>query len=278
MDIYFWRDSMNLKKWISAFVIAVLTLSLASCSDVKVKEFPEEETGTVSESTTNPDEAKYNINDFVGEYGNGRGGIDIKANGNDYMTVKIHWASSAWEWSDWTMSGSFDAAKGVLEYSDGVLVSSTASDEGETDSKEEYNNGTGRFIFKREDNVSSLIWEDDMVESGRGEELIRSEPADSMYVGLWETHVEDTNYWNNGNGLSDEEKEQYSKLYIKLNEDFSYSAHTESSGDEKDGTWSIETEDDDGALLSLNGEYITYNKDKDIMITGMDIVFYRADR
>ena len=104
------------------------------------------------------------------------------------MTVEIHWASSAEEWSDWTMSGEFDTQTAVLEYKDGKEIHSASNMEGEgdADSEELYSNGTGRFKFKRENNQSSFVWEDDMRGIGKDEVFMRVEPLNPEdLIGRW---------------------------------------------------------------------------------------------
>ena len=65
----------------------------------------------------------------------------------------------------------------------------------------------------------------------------------SLYVGLWKPRLEDTESWNEGEGLSEEQKESFSKLYIQLNEDGSYSANINPIEGEKEGRWEFVTEE-----------------------------------
>lgn len=99
-----------------------------------------------------------------------------------------------------------------------------------------------------------------------------------FYAGLWKPRLEDTSSWNGGEGLSEEEKESFSELFIRLNEDGSYSANINSFEGEKEGQWHFET-DENGAYIELENygmnQNIFYSKNTDTIVAGEHMDYYR---
>ncbi|MBP5271518.1 MAG: hypothetical protein ILO43_00915 [Clostridia bacterium] len=96
---------------------------------------------------------------FQGRYGNGRCTIDVKGVANNTVEIHVYWSSSAWEHSEWTMSGNFDEDKNgfYVYYSDGVRKDYKYNDDGKVESTETvYQGGKGAFRF----NGNKLTWDD----------------------------------------------------------------------------------------------------------------------
>ncbi len=86
-----------------------------------------------------------------------RGIIEVTGNSTLYQ-VKIHWAGSAAESSDWNFAGAVDAS-GVLQYTNCTKVTTTMSSDGSGSFLTEYTDGTGKLSFSADG--SSVTWVDD---------------------------------------------------------------------------------------------------------------------
>lgn len=94
-----------------------------------------------------------------GRYGNGRCTIDVIAVSNNTVKVHVTWSSSAWEHSEWTMSGNFDEDGNYLYYNDCTKKDYKFNDDGETETVETvYVGGHGAFRF----NGNKMTWTDDI--------------------------------------------------------------------------------------------------------------------
>ncbi|MBQ5316648.1 MAG: hypothetical protein J6I96_03735 [Oscillospiraceae bacterium] len=101
------------------------------------------------------------VMNFVGAYGVGRANMEITAEGSDSARIKIWWSSSAFEHSEWEMTGKFDPDTLTIEYTDCTERIVTFSEEGEESSETVYTDGTGRIIFSDGDPIT-LTWTDDV--------------------------------------------------------------------------------------------------------------------
>ena len=113
----------------------------------------EKATQKTTEATGSP------VQRFQGRYGSDRCTVDVKGVANNTVEIHIYWASSAWEHSEWTMSGNFDEdSKGFyVYYSDGVRKDYKFNDDGEQESVETvYTGGKGAFRF----NGNKMTWDD----------------------------------------------------------------------------------------------------------------------
>ena len=96
---------------------------------------------------------------FQGRYGNGRCTIDVKGVSNNTVEIHVYWASSAWEHSEWTMSGNFDEDERgfYVYYDDCTRKDYKYNDDGEKVEEETvYVGGKGAFRF----NGNKMTWED----------------------------------------------------------------------------------------------------------------------
>ena len=138
-------------KWVSFLVITekcIITFDYAA-----IKDAPEKATQKTTEATGSP------VQRFQGRYGSDRCTVDVKGVANNTVEIHIYWASSAWEHSEWTMSGNFDEdSKGFyVYYSDGVRKDYKFNDYGEQESVETvYTGGKGAFRF----NGNKMTWDD----------------------------------------------------------------------------------------------------------------------
>ena len=75
--------------------------------------------------------------------------------------VTVDWSSSYAETSNWTFSGSFDG-RGVMQYNNATMVTTTYKDNGSGSVVTNYSNGTGYLQFT---GSGQLIWHDDMTQN-----------------------------------------------------------------------------------------------------------------
>ena len=110
----------------------------------------------------------YTADDLVGRWAEkiaGRGLIEItKAETEGEYNVNIHWASSAFESSNWTMTAkASDFPVGRISYDDGKLVIRTYTSETEFTDDVQYENGTGEFYLN---SANEIMWVDDVDNAG----------------------------------------------------------------------------------------------------------------
>ena len=79
----------------------------------------------------------------------------ITISGAGEYTIKARWPSTAWEYTEWTFKGSFDA-NGVMNYQNAVRVDYTYKDENTLDSVTIYTNGTGKLVYSAAEN--GIYW------------------------------------------------------------------------------------------------------------------------
>ena len=96
---------------------------------------------------------------FQGKYASGRCTVEVIGVANNSVEIHVYWSSSAWEHSEWTMSGNFDEdANGFyVYYSDGVRKDIKYNEDGTKESTETvYEGGKGAFRF----NGNKMTWSD----------------------------------------------------------------------------------------------------------------------
>ena len=108
---------------------AILAGALAACGS-KPAETPAEapaetpaealaETAEAAAAAT-AEEGQNPVMNVVGDYQADRCSVHVEAQDKDGALITVHWGSSATEYSEWTMSGTFDAEKHTVYYQDGV--------------------------------------------------------------------------------------------------------------------------------------------------------------
>ncbi len=99
------------------------------------------------------------IMNFIGRYGNGRAAMTVSAKGSDKAVINVTWGSSAFEHSEWTMSGRVTTIGDcvIVDYEDCFKETISYDAEG-TPVKDviEYNDGEGRLTF----HFNNVIWDD----------------------------------------------------------------------------------------------------------------------
>ena len=151
--------------------IAVVLLAIVLCAGVfaACKNEPPQETAapdlTQTEPTATEEPAQTEEDTSVdaqtptpaGSYTSGRCHITVTAESENTLAFVIRWGASAMEANGWEMSGVYDPETGVVEYENCVNAISEYTNEGEETKTVNYENGTGRFLFRD----GNLTWEDD---------------------------------------------------------------------------------------------------------------------
>lgn len=86
-----------------------------------------------------------------------RGMLFVSSAAGDVTAFRIEWPSSAFERTRWEMTGTYDAAKNALVYSDAVRVDTIYDDQGRGTDSVVYTHGTGSFSLT--DN--KIVWTND---------------------------------------------------------------------------------------------------------------------
>lgn len=101
------------------------------------------------------------IMNFIGKYGNGRATMTVSANGSDKATINVTWSSSAFEHSEWAMTGKVTAIGDCVIVDYDNCTKETFGYDADGDLMKdiiEYTNGDGTLTF----HYSDVIWEDNM--------------------------------------------------------------------------------------------------------------------
>ena len=148
-----------MKKMFSVLLALAMLFSLAACA-ARNEPAGSEPAGSepagsepaASEDGQNP------VMNFVGNYACDRASILVEADGADGAKLSVTWGSSAWEHSEWTMSGKFDPDTLTIEYSDCVRKDVAFAEDGSVASETVvYENGMGTVHFEND----NLYWKDD---------------------------------------------------------------------------------------------------------------------
>ncbi len=142
-----------MKKALSLLLALTMIFALAACAAKT------EPSGSEAEPAETPAEDGQNpVMNFVGNYACDRASILVEADGADGAKISVQWGSSAWEHSEWTMSGRFDPDTLTIEYSDCVRKDVAFAEDGSVDSETVvYENGVGTIHFEND----NLYWKDD---------------------------------------------------------------------------------------------------------------------
>ena len=100
------------------------------------------------------------IMNFIGNYSNGRAMMTVSAKGSDKATVHVTWGSSAFEHSEWTMTGKVTAIGDcvIVDYEDCFKESFTYDADGAiVKDIVDYTDGEGTLTF----HFDSVIWNAD---------------------------------------------------------------------------------------------------------------------
>lgn len=108
------------------------------------------------------DSLGYNTDDLIGKWGEkfvGRCGITIEKDENDIYHISIHWASSAFESNNWTMTAVPTGNGSEIRYEDCEKKVITFTSETESTETIVYQNGTGTFGLL---STNELQWNDEV--------------------------------------------------------------------------------------------------------------------
>ena len=145
-----------MKKILSLLLALTMIFALAACA---AKDAPKGSEAVETEPAA-ADDGQNPIMNFVGTYASGRASILVEADGADGAKLTVTWGSSAWEHSEWVMSGKFDPDTLTIEYSDCVRKDVEFAEDGSIKSETVvYENGFGTVHFDADD--GSLRWKDD---------------------------------------------------------------------------------------------------------------------
>ncbi|MBR0374163.1 MAG: hypothetical protein IJH91_06530 [Mogibacterium sp.] len=101
------------------------------------------------------------VMNFIGEYACDRAVVLVEAGEGNSATVTVTWGSSAWESSEWVMSGEFDENTLTIEYRNCVRTDHVYKSDGTVELENVmYEDGGGFIVFSEGDGLS-LVWEDD---------------------------------------------------------------------------------------------------------------------
>lgn len=125
------------------------------------------------------------VMNFIGNYVCDRARIEIMPKGEDMADITVSWGSSAFEHTEWSMSGVFDTETLSVTYSDCTkkeIVYDRESEEAEQTPQEtiEYTGGTGAIHFG---NDGTLAWNDDQEQVAAGlvfEYSVMTEPEETF--------------------------------------------------------------------------------------------------
>ena len=136
----------------SLFVVLALALCLvlllSGCSNPFKKKAPDKNLPTV------------NLKDLEGVYSEilaKRGVLQFTARDENSANIVINWPGSYNERAHWEMTGTYDAEKQAIVYSNAQLIEQTFADDGTQSDRQVSTNGTGSFRI----DGTSLVWTDD---------------------------------------------------------------------------------------------------------------------
>ena len=111
---------------------------------------------------TPADDGQNPVMNFIGIYALDRASIEVAADDTDNALFTVHWASSAAEFTEWTMSGKLDTETLTVAYDNCVKKNYVFGEDGEVKSEETaYENGTGTITFVDDGESLGLTWNDD---------------------------------------------------------------------------------------------------------------------
>lgn len=114
------------------------------------------------ETETEVEESNVSLGEFEGRYASYRAQITIEAVGEDELSAKVSWGSSAFESAEWEMTGKYDADANGFAYSDARKFILTFHSEDDEEPTEEtvYEHGRGFVSFYEKDGEKYLKWFD----------------------------------------------------------------------------------------------------------------------
>ena len=120
-------------------------------------------------------EADRTTANLAGTYSCDRCTIVAEALDETTMKFSVHWGSSAWEASEWEMTGMFDPDTLRVNYSDCTRKTVVFAEDGTATETVEYENGYGRIQFY---DLHTFGWQDEQDNAGAGMEFTNLPPAE----------------------------------------------------------------------------------------------------
>ena len=180
-------------------------------------ETPEEELAEGGE-----DDWQNPVMNFIGNYGCGRAGMLVEAGSGNEARFTVTWGSSAWEASEWTMSGELDTETLTVAYSDCVRTDRTYAEDGSVAEEiKVYQDGSGTITFDPDD--YSLTWQDDVQNIAQDMVFTSQLPADFEAVTASASEIGDADHYTGVTALPPEVVEEIARSLKQayLDEDWS---------------------------------------------------------
>ncbi len=171
-----------MKKLLALILAMGMLLALSACGGKTPETAPENpgeagqpahetavpaETATPEETAAPEENGQNPAMNVVGNYGTGRANMQVECEGTENAKVTVTWSGSAWENSQWVMSGKIDPETLVVNYDNCVRTNRTFKADGEIDKETViYENGTGKLVFSVPE--GTVTWEDGMENVAEG--------------------------------------------------------------------------------------------------------------
>ena len=180
-------------------LILCLTLVLSSCGKAPEKdEEPTPSEEPAQDETVEPVEAEFPT-ELAGNYHEknaGRGQLSLVFVDEYTGEIFIHWASSAFQSTEWDFIVKYDPERNVLVYENGTAVDIVYESEEKHTDTERYTDGHGYFEIGED----SLTWHDEKETINDASVFVRNNEEDSPLDPWLET--EDLTEAVNGSGIS----------------------------------------------------------------------------
>lgn len=180
-------------------LILCLTLVLSSCGKAPEKdEEPAPSEDPAQDETVEPVEAEFPT-ELAGDYHEknaGRGQLSLVFVDEYTGEIFIHWASSAFQSTEWDFIVKYDPERNVLVYENGTAVDIVYESEEEHTDTERYTDGHGYFEIGED----SLTWHDEKETINDASVFVRNTEEESVLDPWKET--EDLQEAVNGSGIS----------------------------------------------------------------------------
>ena len=116
--------------------------------------------GKRSASNSDPAAAAFDMKNYEGVYAEEvarRGILELTATDANSAEIAIEWPSSSYQVSNWKMSGTYDADKNAIVYSNATLTETVVDSQGSETENVVYTDGSGSFALDNK----KLSWTDD---------------------------------------------------------------------------------------------------------------------
>jgi hypothetical protein len=122
-----------------------------------------------------PAEPQFDPSAFNGDYICDRADVFIDATDPEAVKINCTWGSSAWENSQWVMTGTLDQETLLVEYHDCVRTDYKYADDGSVETAEEVYTGGHGFIQLIEGDELSLTWQEDQEHMADGMTFVKAD-------------------------------------------------------------------------------------------------------